>query len=850
MSVFSVENLSVQFGTTQVASGVSFAVQAGQTLAIVGESGSGKSASLLGATGLLPPTAQVQGTVLHRGQSLLGLSPAALRAKRGAEIGFIFQDPQSNLHPLKPVGAQIAEAMTAHSRIGRAALRDRVVELLRDVGIHNPELRLNDYPHQFSGGMRQRVMIAIAVALNPALIIADEPTTALDVTVQASILKLLKRLQQDHGTALIFVSHDLAVVSDIADDVLVMQAGRVVEYGTADQIYSRPVQPYTRALLGAARLGGLAGRQPHKDHQAEPDLLVVENLSRSFAGRNGDGSLKDAVLQDVSFTLRETEILGLVGESGSGKSTIGRILAGLDRPDAGRVSLRGQTYSGADGVTIDPALRSNLQVVFQDPYASLNPRRRIRDTLAEPFRIGTDLPEAAIAARVTDLVRSVELPESVLERFPAQLSGGQRQRVAIARAIALKPALVIADEPVSALDITTQANIIALLRSLRHRINTSFLFISHDLGVVADLCDRVIVLEKGRIVESGATDRVFADPQHPNTRSLIEAIPGKARSAPPPVTEPPTPAAEPVAASAQRSNATLALRALRREPSALIGAALVGLVVLGALLAPLVAWALGHSPTEQFFDTALNDMGLPIGPTAAFPLGADGNGRDVLVRTLYGAQISLLVSIPATTLALLIGTTIGLIAGFAGGWVDKAISQGVDVAMSFPFVVTALSLLALNRGDQGQPVIAPVVVVILIISLFSWTYFARLARGLVIGLRHSPLVEAAQTIGASRAHIIFREILPNILPAVLVYWAVQLPTNIVAEATLSFLGVGIQVPVPSWGNMIAEAQKSSLYQVQPWFLIGPAVALFLTVAGFNTFSAGLRNVLDPHRNRD
>lgn len=286
---------------------------------------------------------------------------------------------------------------------------------------------------------------------------------------------------------------------------------------------------------------------------------------------------------------------------------------------------------------------------------------------------------------------------------------------------------------------------------------------------------------------------------------------------------------------------------LWRERSVRYGALIIAFVVLAALSAPFVAAVLGHGPTDQFRSAALDDFGLPIGPTLAFPLGADGNGRDVLVRTLYGARVSLLIGIPATTIAMLIGTAIGLASGYFGGRLDRIVSQSVDVAMSFPFVVTALSLLSLNRGGDGQPLLSPVVVVILIISLFSWTFFARLTRGLVIGLRNGPMVEAARTVGASDARIIWREILPNVAPVVLVYWAVQLPTNIIAEATLSFLGVGVQAPIPSWGNMIAEAQRTSLYQVQPWFLVGPGVALFLTVAGFNTLSAGLRNVLDPHR---
>ncbi|GIH62815.1 ABC transporter permease [Microbispora siamensis] len=287
------------------------------------------------------------------------------------------------------------------------------------------------------------------------------------------------------------------------------------------------------------------------------------------------------------------------------------------------------------------------------------------------------------------------------------------------------------------------------------------------------------------------------------------------------------------------------LRAILAERSARTGLILVGVVVLAALLAPVAAALTGHGPDQQFRSEALAENGLPIGPSAHFLLGADGNGRDVLVRTLYGARISLLVGIPATTLALVAGTAVGLVAGFFPGRTDRLLSLGTDVALSFPFVVTALSLVALNRGGDGEPVVDPVLLVVLVISLFAWTYFARLTRGLVVVLRNRPFVEAALSIGVSRRRLIVREILPNVLPVVAVYWAVQLPVNILAEATLSFLGVGVQAPTASWGNMIAEAQRSSLYQVQPWFLLGPGIAMFVTVLGFNAIGSGIRNVLDP-----
>ncbi|GGO22699.1 ABC transporter ATP-binding protein [Microbispora rosea subsp. aerata] len=538
MALFSVEDLRVAFRrrgrATTAVRGVSFAVEPGRTLALVGESGSGKSVSLLAATGLLPGHAEVGGRALFRGTDLTRLTRAELRRVRGRHIGFVFQDPLSNLHPLKTVGAQIAEAVTAHERVGRAALRRRVLDLLGEVGIKDPERRIGDYPNHFSGGMRQRVMIAMAIALNPELIIADEPTTALDVTVQASILALLRRLQESHGTALIFVSHDLAVVSEIADDVVVMRDGEVVETAPAAELYAAPRHPYTRELLAAARHGRALVRPPSAPSAPSapsgPDaggvpLLRASGLHMSYRGPGRGEPFR--ALTDVSFDLREGEIVGLVGESGSGKSTIGRIVAGLARPTAGSVSLRGEAYNGPGGVRLPKSLRPEIQVVFQDPYGSLNPRRTVAATLAEPFAVNTGLPAAEIRTRVEALAARVELPPTVLHRLPSQLSGGQRQRVAIARAIALRPSVVVADEPVSALDITTQTQILALIRRLRDELGTSFLFISHDLGAVAALCERVIVLNHGRVVEQGPVHRVFDEPRDAYTRTLLDSIPGR-----------------------------------------------------------------------------------------------------------------------------------------------------------------------------------------------------------------------------------------------------------------------------------------------------------------------------------
>jgi peptide/nickel transport system ATP-binding protein len=536
MAVFAVEDLAVTFalehGQLQAVRGVSFAVDAGKTLAIVGESGSGKSVSLLAATGLLGVgNAVVTGHARHAGTDLIGLAPERLRAIRGKDIGFVFQDPLSSLHPLKTIGTQVGEALTAHGRVAKRDRRKRVIELLDEVEIKEPHRRIDDYPVHLSGGMRQRVMIAAAIALNPALLIADEATTALDVTVQASILHLLQRLQADHGTALIFVSHDLAVVSDIADDVVVMRSGEVVENAPADEIYERPQHPYTAKLLGATALAhARPADTPQRTDTIEP-LLTVAEVTKHFPIRGKSGQPFMAV-DNVAFEIDKREIVGLVGESGSGKSTLGRIVSGLIRPSVGTVALRGEVYNeaGRRPLRLDAAVRARIQVVFQDPYGSLNPRRRVGAILAEPFHLAGGLTRLEIEREVAELIARVELPAQAVDRYPAHLSGGQRQRVAIARALALRPDLVVADEPISALDVTTQAQILTLIRHLRDALGVSFLFISHDLAVVADLCDRVLVLNAGRVVERGVTSELFAHPADPYTQLLLDSVPGKRRA--------------------------------------------------------------------------------------------------------------------------------------------------------------------------------------------------------------------------------------------------------------------------------------------------------------------------------
>ncbi|AKS33449.1 dipeptide ABC transporter ATP-binding protein [Mycolicibacterium goodii] len=532
MALFDVADLAVTIHTGNRASGrravravesFSFSVQAGQTAAIVGESGSGKSVSLLAATRLLGTRAQVSGAVRFDGRDLLTISDRELRTILGKDIGFVFQDPQSNLHPFKTIGRQIDEVVRIHTRQTRRARRARVEELLDEVGIADASHAYDHYPAEFSGGMRQRVMIAMAIALNPALIIADEPTTALDVSVQSDILKLLKRLRDEHGTAILFVSHDLGVVHEIADTVTVVKDGRVVESGPREQIYRAPHEQYTRDLLAASGLHTLGGGGA-TERDTEP-LLTVDNLHKSYRSRGRRD--RRTVVEDLSFTVNRGEIVGLVGESGSGKSTVGRIVAGLQYADSGTIVLAGNQLPTAvdDGVPrLSPAIRRTVQLVFQDPYSSLNPRRTAGDSIAEPLR-AQGVSTAEVTARVQRAATQARLSTDLLQRHPAELSGGQRQRVAIARALALEPSLIVADEALSALDVTTQAEIIDLVEQLARERDTAFLFITHDLGVVSSIAQRVIVLAPDGVAEIGRTAEVFAAPQSSYTRRLLDAVP-------------------------------------------------------------------------------------------------------------------------------------------------------------------------------------------------------------------------------------------------------------------------------------------------------------------------------------
>ncbi len=506
--------------------GVSFAIGKGETLAIVGESGSGKSMSANAVMGLLPPgTRLAQGRALIDDIDLFQLDATALRALRGRRIGMIFQEPMTALNPLMRIGDQIAEVFEAHGVMTPPQRRVRALALLGEVGIPEPERAIHAYPFQLSGGQRQRVMIAMALALDPVLLIADEPTTALDVTTQAQILVLIRDLQKRHGTAVMFITHDFGVVADIADQVVVMCKGRVVETGTTAAVLGNPQHAYTRALIAAIPTGaqGPATTEPG----ARRVVLEVNGLTKTY--RSSGGFLRPPrivhAVRDVSFDLARGETLGVVGESGSGKSSLGRCLVRLIEPDAGSIRIDGRETMG-QGAAEMRIWRRRMQMVFQDPYGSLNPRTRVGRIVAEgPIAAGMTVSQALTKA--ADLLALVGLDSSAVDRFPHEFSGGQRQRIGIARALALDPEIIIADEAVSALDVSIQAQVLRLLADLKSRLDLALVFITHDLRVAATICDKVAVMQKGEIVEMGPVARVFGDPQHDYTRRLIAAIPGR-----------------------------------------------------------------------------------------------------------------------------------------------------------------------------------------------------------------------------------------------------------------------------------------------------------------------------------
>ena len=507
-----VENLSVTVG-------------AGEIVCIVGESGSGKSITSFATMALLPKALNVSaGRIVFEGQDILKLSEADHARLRGNRMAMIFQEPMTALNPCYTVGDQIEEVFLSHTDMPKAERKARTLALLTEVRMPDPPRIHASYPHQLSGGQRQRIVIAMALALDPSLLIADEPTTALDVTTQAQILSMFRDLRRTRGAGIMLVTHDFDVVAEVADKVVVMQRGVVVEQGTADEVLNRPKHPYTRQLIDAVPR---RAREGTRDTASRPEVLRVEDLTKTYRipATFGRAAREVAALRPASFSLREGETLGIVGESGSGKSTLVRALLRLIDPTSGRVMIGGKDIAAAPKSSLR-TLRRDIQIVFQDPYGSLNPRRTIGDQLVEgPVNFG--VPRAQAMERARELVRIVRLGEEVLQRYPNQFSGGQRQRLCIARALMVEPKILVADEAVSALDVSVQKEVLRLLAEIRDRMGLSMLFITHDLRVAAQICDDVIVMSKGEIVERGAIGRVFADPQHPYTRELLAAMPGQ-----------------------------------------------------------------------------------------------------------------------------------------------------------------------------------------------------------------------------------------------------------------------------------------------------------------------------------
>jgi peptide/nickel transport system ATP-binding protein len=526
MALLEIKDLRVTIGETPVLNGLSLSLEPGRVLAVVGESGSGKSMTALAILGLLPQGARAQGAIRFAGQELTALPEDDLRRLRGASIGMVFQEPMTALNPVMTIGDQVAEVVRLHRGGSRAKALEIARQALERVGLPAERFPLGRYPHELSGGQRQRVAIAIAIVLSPRLIIADEPTTALDVTTQAQILALLRRLVQEDGAALILVSHDLAVVAGIADHVAVMKDGQIVETGETSTLFSELKHPYTRAL--AADATRVPVRRGRPDLSAPP-VLEAQGVIRDYPGRRRflRAAIPFRAVSEVSLAIRPGEIVGLVGESGCGKSTLLRTLLALETPQGGQVRLSGQPFSPA----APRALRRHIQVVFQDPHGSFDPRWTVERLIAEPLHLLDQQPSPVERRRkVEAALAQVGLPAEAADRYPHQFSGGQRQRIAIARALIVEPSVIALDEAVSALDVTVRAEVLDLLAKLSDALGLAYLFVSHDMGVVRGLTDRVLVMKAGQIVEEGPTAEVFANPQHPYTAQLIAATPDLERA--------------------------------------------------------------------------------------------------------------------------------------------------------------------------------------------------------------------------------------------------------------------------------------------------------------------------------
>ena len=506
---------------------VSLALYPGQILCVVGESGSGKSMCASALMGLLPAAVKpVGGRILFEGRDLLSLPARAWREIRGQRIAMIFQEPMTALNPVIRIGDQISETFEAHGRLTATQRRARTIALAEEVGLPDPERIVRSYPHQLSGGQRQRAMIAMALALEPSVLVADEPTTALDVTTQAQILKLIRDIQRRRGMAVMFITHDFGVVSDIADQVAVMEKGLVVEQGLVEDVLERPLHGYTRRLLAAV---------PSLNPPLRPELgdaregFSAQGLFKTYRGLGSIATRREvAAVKNVSFDIRRGETLGLVGESGSGKSTIGRLVIRLTDLDAGTVRIGQLDFTALRGAELR-ATRKRVQMVFQDPFASLNPLRRVGQIIADgPIAHG--IPKAQAFARAAELLSMVGLDPNAAQRYAHEFSGGQRQRIGIARALALEPDVLVADEPVSALDVSVQAQVLKLLEDLKLRLHLSMLFITHDLNVAAQVCDRIAVMRQGELVEIKPTAELLTNPEHPYTQALLAAVPGRQRT--------------------------------------------------------------------------------------------------------------------------------------------------------------------------------------------------------------------------------------------------------------------------------------------------------------------------------